>query len=57
MAYWLGRALQIVAMVQLGYALYRGFTLDDQRGEIALLGIGAALFIAGRLIEKRFARA
>ena len=56
MAFYLGRAVQIVAMVGMGVALYRGFVHEDMTGELWALAIGVALFLAGRGIERRFAR-
>ena len=57
MIFYLGRAVQVIAMVQLLYALYTGFILDDWKGEMWMLAVGAALFMTGRLIERRFAKA
>ena len=56
MAYYLGRAVQLVAMIQLVMGLYVGFVLDDWKTELWLLAAGAALFLAGRAIERRYAR-
>jgi hypothetical protein len=56
-AYYVGRALQLLAMIQLGYALYTGFALDNQKRELWQLAVAVALFLAGRLIERRYARA
>ena len=44
-------------MVQLAYALYTGFVLENWKGEMWMLAAGAALFMMGRLIERRFAKA
>ena len=57
MAFYIGRALQLIAMLQVGYALYTGFVLDDWKGELRLLAIGALLFIVGRFVERRYASA
>ena len=57
MVFYLGRAIQLLAMIQLGYALYTGFILDNQKRELWQLAVGVALFLAGRLIERRYARA
>ena len=56
MAYYTGRALQLIAMFELAHALYQGFALGDEKAETAHLLLGGALFLVGRLIEKRFAR-
>ena len=55
MAFYLGRALQLLAMFWVAYALYTGFILDDWKGELRLLVIGALLFLAGRFVERRYA--
>ena len=57
MAFYIGRALQLIAMLQVGYALYTGFVLDDLKGEIRLLAIGALIFLVGRFVERHYARA
>jgi hypothetical protein len=44
-------------MLQVGYALYTGFVLDDWKGEIRLLAIGALIFLVGRFVERHYARA
>lgn len=54
--YYLGRAVQLIGMAQLGIALYRGYVHQDVKGELWGLGAGVVLFLAGRLIERRFAR-
>lgn len=57
MAFYLGRALQLIAMLQVAYALYTGFVLDDWKGELRLLALGALLFLVGRFVERRYASA
>lgn len=56
MAYYLGKFLELNGMVLLGLGLFRGLVSDDVKGEIAMLGIGAAVFLLGYLLEKRFSR-
>jgi len=53
--FYLGRALQLVAMLQVVYALYTGYVLDDWKGELKLLAFGALLFLIGRFVERRHA--
>lgn len=57
MAFYVGRALQLIAMLWVAYALYTGFVLDDWKGELRLLTLGALLFLIGRFIERRYASA
>ena len=57
MAFYVGRALQLIAMLWVAYALYTGFVLDDWKGELRLLMLGALLFLIGRFIERRYANA
>ena len=45
------------AMLQVAYALYTGFVLDDWKGELRLLALGALLFLVGRFVERRYASA
>ena len=56
-AFYVGRALQLIAMLWVAYALYTGFVLDDWKGELRLLMLGALLFLIGRFIERRYANA
>jgi hypothetical protein len=44
----LGWALQLVALVIVGSALLVGLAYGALRTEVALLGVGAALFLFGR---------
>ena len=57
MAFYVGRALQLIAMLWVAYALYTGFVRDDWKGELRLLMLGALLFLIGRFIERRYASA
>jgi hypothetical protein len=55
--FYLGRALQLLAMLWVAYALYTGFVLDDWKGELRLLALGALIFLVGRFVERRYASA
>lgn len=57
MVFYLGRALQLLAMLWVAYALYTGFVLDDWKGELRLLALGALIFLVGRFVERRYASA
>ncbi len=57
MGFYLGRALQLIAMIQLMYGLYTGYVVGDWKGELWMLAAGAGLFLSGRLIERRYAQA
>lgn len=54
--FFIGRALQILGMLYLAYALYQGVTLE--RGGMATeyqwLLTGIAVFFIGRLMERRW---
>ncbi|MFQ5692575.1 MAG: hypothetical protein ACE5IM_05980 [Nitrospinota bacterium] len=56
--YLLGRTLQILGMIYLGYALYLGIVLErgGMAAEYKWLLIGAAVFFLGRLIERQWGR-
>jgi len=47
-----GRALQFLGLVVTGIALFVGLGGGDARRELLVLGIGAAVFFAGRLLER-----
>ena len=55
--YYLGQAVQIVAMAELLYALYVGFARGHWKAELVHLAFGTLLFIAGRAVVRRSARA
>ena len=57
MAFYIGRSLQVVGMAELAWALYVGFVRGDWKSELVNLAFGALLFLTGRLLERRFARA
>ncbi len=56
--YLIGRMLQILGMVYLGYALYLGISLErgGMTAEYKWLIIGGGVFIAGRLMERQWGR-
>ena len=52
--YALARVVQFLGLVVAGSALFVGFLGHDARRELIVLGIGAALFFAGRGLQKGF---
>ena len=48
-----GRALQLLALIQVGAALFLGLATQDTRFEMKLLFMGIAEFVAGLLIVQR----
>ncbi len=55
--FYLGKALEMLGMTSLIVALFVGLT--DERGmakEYLLLGLGVAVFLLGRLLEKHGSR-
>jgi len=56
-AFYIGRSLQVVGMAELAWGLYVGFVRGDWKSELMNLAFGALLFLTGRLLERRFARA
>jgi hypothetical protein len=52
--FYLGRGLQVIGMANLVVAFFVGVTQEDGMGpEMILLGIGAALFMLGRMLERK----
>jgi hypothetical protein len=52
--FYLGRGLQVIGMANLVVAFFVGITEEDGMGpEMILLGIGAALFMVGRMLERK----
>jgi len=43
----LGRSFQLMGLFVLPYALWRGFSSNDPKQELTLLGFGAVLFLIG----------
>jgi hypothetical protein len=50
--YGLGRAVQFLGLVVSGAAFFVGVLGSNVRRELALLGIGAAIFFAGWLLQR-----
>lgn len=48
-----GRALQLAGLVVTGIGLFLGLLEGNERGELVLLALGAAVFFSGRLLEKK----
>ena len=53
MTYYLGKFLELNGLVLLGFALFWGVVRDDVRGEVGLLALSAAIFLAGYWLERR----
>ncbi|MGE5413702.1 MAG: hypothetical protein ACM3NW_05970 [Syntrophomonadaceae bacterium] len=51
--YAAGRAVQFFGLVIAGSALFVGVFGQNVRGELTLLGIGAAIFFAGWMLQRR----
>ncbi len=50
----LAKLVQAVGMADVGYALFVGLTeSNSMTRELALMGLGLAVFYVGRLIERR----
>lgn len=56
MTYYLGKFLELNGMVLLGFGLFWGLVRDDVRGEVGLLALSTAIFLAGYWLERRFNR-
>ncbi|HEV8336880.1 MAG TPA: hypothetical protein VGR67_10720 [Candidatus Polarisedimenticolia bacterium] len=56
MLYYLGKFLELNGILLLGAGLAWGLFRDDMKAEMSLLGAGAAIFLAGYLLEQRKAR-
>ncbi len=51
--FWLlGRTLQFLALVQVGYALYLGLSTGDSRREVTILSAGAVEFLVGYFLTR-----
>jgi len=50
--YALGRVVQFLGLVISGAALFVGVLGSNVRRELALLGIGAAIFFAGWMLQR-----
>ena len=53
LAFYLGKFLELNGLVILGYGLFWGLIRDEVKGEIGLLGLGVAVFLAGYWLERR----
>lgn len=51
--FYSGRLLQIMAMIQVAYALHVGLETSDAREELKLLALGALEFILGTYMVKK----
>lgn len=49
----LGWTLQLLALVVVASALAVGLLYDALRAEVAMLGVGGAMFLVGRWLEGR----
>jgi hypothetical protein len=56
MLYYLGKFLELNGILLLGLGLAWGLFRDDMRAEMSMLAAGAAVFLAGYLLEHRKAR-
>lgn len=45
--------MQFLALLVTGFGFFVGVLGGNVRGELALLGVGAAVFFSGRLLESR----
>ncbi len=54
--WYIGKALQIIGLVQVLFGLYIGFSQNDLGTELKIALVGVGIFIVGRLLEVRFGR-
>ena len=50
--YILSKALQVMGMLTMPWALYQGMARGEMSSELMLLGIGAIFFLMGRQLER-----
>lgn len=50
--YIMAKALQVMGMLTMPWALYQGLARDDMGSELMLLGLGGVLFLMGRHLER-----
>jgi len=50
--WYLGRGLQLVALVLLPYALWRGAQTSDPKTELTLMAVGGLQFLVGIAIQR-----
>jgi len=56
MFFYLAKLIQALGFADVTYALYVGFTEEHSMGrELTLMLIGAAIFLIGRLVERKAA--
>jgi hypothetical protein len=55
MAHYLGKFLEINGLLVLGVGLIGGIFGGDLAGEMKLLGLGAVVFVAGYVLERKLA--
>ena len=54
--FYVAKIIEAVGVVYVSYALFIGFTEDHSMGsEMKLMMIGAAIFLLGRVLERRAA--
>ena len=53
MLFMLAKGLEVSGIITLAWALYIGLSRQDMSAEVALLGVGTAVFYLGRILEKR----
>ena len=51
MRYSIARFLQLLGLATVALGLYVGISLSNVKAELIYLGVGAALFYAGRLLQ------
>jgi len=51
-----GKLLQLVGLFEVFYGLLVGIRDGAMAAEMKFAGLGVALFVVGRLVEKRFGR-
>ncbi len=54
--WYIGKALQIIGLVQVLFGIYVGFSQDDLGAGLRIAMMGVAIFIVGRILEVRFGR-
>lgn len=50
--YIFAKALQVMGMLTMPWALYQGLARDDMSSELMLLAVGGMLFLMGRHLEQ-----
>lgn len=52
MSFWIGRLLQMMAMIILPFGLLIGLVKNNIQLEVRLLGVGGVMFILGWLLAR-----